>query len=132
MTERDDSVYLNHIAEMSALLQRTAPLGKDRFLSNPDVRDATIYRLQTLAESTHRLSTGFKTAYPEVPWADIARFCNRAVHGSLGVDVEIIWDIVERDIPGLSHVVGAEMKRHDERSGSGHEQDEHPQAGPGL
>lgn len=129
MTEHDDSVYLDHIAEMSALLEGTARLGKERFLSNPDVRDATIYRLQTLAESTQRLSTGFKTTHPEVPWADIARFRNRAVHGYLGVDLEIIWDIVERDIPGLSHVVGMEMEGDDERSGLG---DERPEPGPGL
>ncbi|HXW78455.1 MAG TPA: HepT-like ribonuclease domain-containing protein [Acidimicrobiales bacterium] len=121
MTEHDDYVYLDHIADISALLQSTARLGKERFLSNPDVRDATIYRLQTLAESTQRLSTGFKTAHPEVPWADIARFRNRAVHGYLGVDLEIIWDIVGRDIPGLSQVVGLEMERDDERSGLGDE-----------
>jgi uncharacterized protein with HEPN domain len=129
MTEHDDSVYLDHIAEMSALLQSTARLGKERFLSNPDVRDATIYRLQTLAESTQRPSTEFKTAHPEVPWADIARFRHRAVHGYLGVDLEIIWDIVERDIPGLSHVVGMEMEGEDERSGIG---DERPEPGPGF
>jgi len=121
MTEHDDYVYLDHIADISALLQSTARLGKERFLSNPDVRDATIYRLQTLAEPTQRLSTGFKTAHPEVPWADIARFRNRAVHGYLGVDLEIIWDIVGRDIPGLSQVVGLEMERDDERSGLGDE-----------
>ncbi len=53
---------------MAGLLNGTARLGKDKFLSDPDVRDATIYRLQTLAESSQRLSNAFKNAHPEVPW----------------------------------------------------------------
>jgi uncharacterized protein with HEPN domain len=79
MTEHDDYIYLKHIADTSGLLQRTARLGKEKFPSDADVRDATIYRLQTLAESTQRLCTEFKIAHPEVPWADAARFRNRAV-----------------------------------------------------
>jgi uncharacterized protein with HEPN domain len=80
-------------------------------LSDPDARDATIYRLQTLAESTQRLSAEFKGAHPEIPWADIARFRNRAVHGYLGVNLDIVWDIVERDIPGLSRSIRHEMEQ---------------------
>ena len=90
MTEHDDQIYLEHIADMSAALNRTARRGKEAFLSDPDARDATIYRLQTLAESTQRLSAEFKAAHPEIPWADIARFRNRAVHGYLGVDLDIV------------------------------------------
>jgi uncharacterized protein with HEPN domain len=52
VTEHDDRIYLEHIANMSALLNRAARLGKELFVSDVDVRDATIYRLQTLAEST--------------------------------------------------------------------------------
>ena len=80
MTEHDDQIYLEHIADMSAALNQTARRGKEAFLSDPDPRDATIYRLQTLAESTQRLSAEFKAAHPEIPCADIARFRDRAVH----------------------------------------------------
>ncbi len=101
---------------MSVLLERTAPLGKEVFLSDADVRDATTYRLQTLAQSTQHLSSEFKTAHPEVPWADIARFRNRAVHGYLGANPDIVWDIVERDVPGVSRVVKAVLQRNNEKS----------------
>ena len=111
MSEHDDEVHLEHIAEMASMLQRTARLGKDRFLGDADARDATIYRLQTMAESTQRLSNEFKAANAEIPWDDIARFRNRAVHGYLGVDTEIVWSIVVTDVPELSRCVRAELDR---------------------
>ncbi len=54
-----------------------------------------------LAESTQRLSATLKAAQPGVNWGGIAAFRNVVVHGYLGVSVEQIWHIVERDVPGL-------------------------------
>lgn len=81
MSEHDDLVYLDYINITAAALARTASQGKEHFLSDADARDATIYRLQTLAESTQRLSADLKARHSEVPWDDIARFRNRVVHG---------------------------------------------------
>ena len=61
--------------------------------------------LQTLAESTQRLSNKAKARKPEVDWRAIAGFRNVVVHDYLGVDLERIWHIVEFDLPGLrTHV----------------------------
>jgi uncharacterized protein with HEPN domain len=67
-----------------------------------ELRDATMYRLQTLAVSTQRLSSSFKETHPEIPWNDLAGFRNRVVHGYLTIDADIIWDIVVRDVPPLA------------------------------
>lgn len=120
MTEHDDELYLRHVASMANLLNITRRLGRDRFDREADVRDATTYRLQTLAESTQRLSDEFKDAHPGIPWKDISRFRNRAVHGYLGIDPDIIWDIVESDIPALGRCVNDELDRR--RVRPGHEQ----------
>lgn len=111
MTEHDEELYLRHVDSMANLLNITRRLGRERFDHDADVRDATTYRLQTLAESTQRLSDAFKDAHPDIPWKDIARFRNRAVHGYLGIDPDIIWDIVESDIPALGRCVSNELDR---------------------
>ena len=82
MNEHDDVLYLAHIDEAAANIERTA-LARGRAALNEDfeLRDATMYRLQTLAESTQRLSAVFKETHPEIPWDDIAGFRNRVVHG---------------------------------------------------
>ncbi|MHB1555421.1 MAG: hypothetical protein ACYCSX_11430 [Acidimicrobiales bacterium] len=57
MTEHDDALYLTYIAEASARFERSAARrGRDALSADEELRDATIYRLQTLAESTQRLS----------------------------------------------------------------------------
>ena len=42
--------------------------------------------LQTLAESTQRLSKEIKATEPHMPWEEIAGFRNAIVHGYLHID----------------------------------------------
>ena len=69
------------------------------------IQDAVLRNLQTLAESTQRLSDASKAAHPEVAWYRIAGFRNVLVHDYLGVDLDRVWLIVERELPELQRVV---------------------------
>ena len=57
--------------------------------------------LQTLAESTQRLSDELRQKYPNIEWRNIAAFRNVAVHDYLGIDLKQTWDIVADDLPVL-------------------------------
>ena len=118
MTEHDDALYLAHIDDAAAQIERTAlSRGKGALDSDFELRDATLYRLQTLAESSQRLSASFKEAHPEIPWNDIAGFRNRVVHGYLTIDLDIVWDIVEREVHPLGECARFELGRRREREG---------------
>ncbi len=79
--------------------------GKERFLSSHTLQDAVLRNLQTLAESTQRLSEGAKARHPRIEWHRIAAFRNVLVHDYLGVDLDRIWEIVCRDIPELNEAI---------------------------
>ncbi|MDH4161524.1 MAG: DUF86 domain-containing protein [Nitrospirota bacterium] len=49
----------------------------------------------------------FKLKHPEIDWRNISGFRNVVVHDYLGIDVEQVWDIVERDLPKLNAAVNA-------------------------
>ena len=68
-------------------------------------QDAVLRNLQTLAESTQRLSSELKAKYPEIQWQRIAAFRNILVHDYLGIDIEKIWDISRNDIPELKRTI---------------------------
>ena len=76
-----------------------------RFDASRLVQDAVIRNLQTLAESSQRLSTQIKGTEPQIPCRELAGFRNVIVHGYLGVDVGAVWLVVEQDLPALTAAV---------------------------
>ncbi len=69
--------------------------GKQEFFANSMISDAIIRRLQTLAESTQRLSEELKANIPDVDWRNISGFRNILVHDYLGgIDLNTVWDVV--------------------------------------
>jgi len=98
---RDDRVYLEHILDCIRRIEEYTESDKNRFLDSTLVQDAATRNLQTMAESTQRLSDALKSSNPAVDWRAISGFRNILVHDYLGLDLERIWGIVERRLPFL-------------------------------
>jgi len=69
------------------------------------IQDAIIRNLQVLSESTQRLSDAAKESMSEVDWFKIAGFRNVLVPDYLGIDIERVWNILEKDLPALKKAV---------------------------
>lgn len=100
-----DSVYLQHIQECIRRIEENVAEGRDRFMTSHTLQDAVLRNLQTMAESTQRLSDGLKAKHGEIEWRRIAAFRNVLVHDYLGIDVERVWEITQRDIPELKQAI---------------------------
>lgn len=72
-----------------------------------------MHNLQILAESTQRLSASLKDKHHEVDWRNISGFRNVAVHEYHRIDVKVVWDIVEQDLPVLEEQIEAILKELD-------------------
>lgn len=108
---KDDKLYLIHIRECIERIEKyTTAGGKDAFGASTLIQDAVMRNLQTMAESTQRLSDAAKEAHPEVDWYKISGFRNVLVHGYLGVDLDRVWIIVERDLPDLKRAIISMLK----------------------
>jgi len=102
---KDDAVYLHHIIECIRRIEENVKEGRERFITSHTLQDAVIRNLQTMAESTQRLSDDLKEAHPEVEWYRIAAFRNVLVHDYLGIDIERIWEITQRDVTHLKRAI---------------------------
>lgn len=102
---KDDLVYLRHIAESMRRIEKNVSIGLDDFLASETVQDATLRNLQTMSEATQRLSDKIKSTRPDIEWDRIGAFRNILVHNYLGIDLELIWTITERDMPALKEAV---------------------------
>ncbi|ACK66957.1 protein of unknown function DUF86 [Rippkaea orientalis PCC 8801] len=98
----EDRVYLEYILDCIDKIKKYSQGGKEEFLANSMISDAIIRRLQTLAESTQRLSEELKANIPEVDWRNISGFRNILVHDYLGgIDLNTVWDVVENYLDDL-------------------------------
>ena len=113
---RDDRIYLKHIVDCITAIQDYTSEGRDVFFHDRKTQKAVIRELQELAESTQRLSVSLKERHSTVPWNDISGFRNVLVHDYLGLNLDRIWSIIERDLPSLRSVV-EEMLRELEQDG---------------
>jgi uncharacterized protein with HEPN domain len=107
---KDDGVYLLHILECIRRIEEDTAAGKNSFLQSHTLQDAVLRNLQTLAESTQRLSDSVKMRYPQIEWHRIAAFRNILVHDYLGIDIERVWEITQRDVPELKRTVTEILK----------------------
>lgn len=102
---KDDIVYLRHIEDCIRRIEEDTAGGRDGFLASHTLQDAVIRNLQTLSESTQLLSDELKSSHSEVEWLRIGAFRNVLVHDYLGIDLERIWEITQRDVPRLKKAV---------------------------
>ncbi len=102
---KEDAVYLGHILECLDAIAGYVLEGRNGFLSDRKTQKATLRELHELAESTQKLSAALKSRHPEIAWTAIGGFRNVLVHDYLGLNLDRIWEIVERDLPPLRRAI---------------------------
>ncbi len=102
MPNAEDTVrlmhMLDHAREASALIRgkSRSHLGAERSLELSLVR-----LLEIVGEAANRVSASEQSKHPGVPWLKIVGLRNRLIHGYDAVDLDILWEIVTKDISPL-------------------------------
>ncbi|MGD0293856.1 MAG: DUF86 domain-containing protein [Terracidiphilus sp.] len=101
--------YLEHI--LTALERiRLYTTGKSQidFLADTLLQDGVLRNLGIIGEAAHRLladAPEFAATHPEIPLAKIYATRNRITHAYEEVDVDIVWNLVVKDVPALHPVI---------------------------
>ena len=96
-----DLVYLSHMLKCNNRVLEYCEGGELSFRQSHLIQDAVIRNLQTMAESSQRLSESTKAIASDVLWRAISGFRNIIVHDYLGVDLDMVWQAVSSDLPLL-------------------------------
>jgi len=89
---------LDHAREAAAMARgrSRADLDTDRKLN------LSLTRLvEIIGEAAARVPEDFRSRHPEVPWRATVGLRNRLIHAYDVVDFDILWDVVQQDIPSL-------------------------------
>jgi uncharacterized protein with HEPN domain len=100
--KRNDAVYLARILDaINQLESYIADLSYSQFLENRLVQDGVIRQLEVIGEASRNLSEEFRAQHPDLPWPQIIGLRNRLIHAYFDVNLGIVWDIIQNDIPSL-------------------------------
>ena len=100
-----DSTLLDDIAERMRRIDEFTGGRAQTIEDSLLVQDAVLRNLQTLSESTSRLSDGIKDTEPDIPWDDIKKFRNVVTHDYLKVDLDSVRRVIENDLPPLGEAI---------------------------
>jgi uncharacterized protein with HEPN domain len=99
---RREQDFLQDIEDaIRRILEYTADMDWDQYLTDYKTQDAVVRNLEVIGEATKNLSDEFRGQHPAVPWREMAGTRDRLTHLYFGINQEIVWQIVEHDLPVL-------------------------------
>lgn len=97
--KKDPKILLFDILEsIDAVEKYTKNISKDKFFNNLKTQDAVIRRIEIIGEAVKHLSVSFKNKYSNIKWKEIAGTRDVLIHNYAGVDVDLVWEIIRKDI----------------------------------
>ncbi len=105
MQPRDERLFLEDIRNALDRITEYTKVGRDGFAASLAFQDAVIRNLEIVGEAVKQLSDQTRAGAPEVPWGAFAGLRDRLIHGYFAVDLEIVWDTIQEDLPVLHRAV---------------------------
>lgn len=97
---RDLRLFLEDIVHACDKIGRyTVGMTLEKFAKDEKVVDAVARNLEVIGEATKRLPDDLRQRFPDVQWRKMAGLRDVIVHDYFGIDIPLIWDIVQRDVP---------------------------------
>jgi len=102
---KDDRIYLSHILDAIRRILAYTAEGEEAFFSDTKTQDAVVRNLEIIGEATKKLSAELKNAWPEAPWKQAAGMRDKLIHDYLGVNMRLVFEVVNQDLPALKQIV---------------------------
>jgi uncharacterized protein with HEPN domain len=99
---RDFLLFLRDIEKSCVkILEYTSGRSRDDVFSDDLRFDGILFNLHVIGEAVKRLPFDVRERYKAVPWREIAGLRDFVAHAYFALDVEILWDAIQNDIPAL-------------------------------
>ena len=100
---RDEGLYLDDVqAACERVSKFTRGMKFDAFIQDDRTYHATLRNLEIIGEAIKNISDETRSKYPQVKWRKIAGFRDIVAHDYFGVSDEIVWDMIQNEIPLLT------------------------------
>lgn len=105
---RDPRIILDEILASIAMIQTyLAQMTQAQFMAQPLIQDGVVRRLEIIGEAATQLPADLKARFTAVEWRAMATMRNRLIHGYFAVNLTIVWDTIQHDLPALETQIRA-------------------------
>lgn len=98
---RDDAYLFDILESTRIALEYMREKTSEEFTKDALLQDAVVRRLEIIGEASNRVSSETQKKYPHLPWQAMKGTRNRIVHEYDSIELDIIWEIVQQDLPFL-------------------------------
>jgi len=99
---RDYKVYLEDIfSSIQKIEKYLKDTSFDNFRKNDIKIDAVVRNLEIIGEAAKNIPVDAKKIYTKIDWKKIAGLRDILIHQYFGIDLDILWDIIQNKLPEL-------------------------------
>ena len=112
MSQSDTAVYIHHMLDY-AREARGIVDGRSRsnLDSDKSLRFSLLYLMTVIGEAAGRVPGEFRSRHPQIPCRGTINLRNGLVHGYDRINDDILWDVVQNDLPLLIAQLQAIIER---------------------
>jgi uncharacterized protein with HEPN domain len=100
--QREWRLYLDDMIRFARkVLAYSAEFDQAAFVASGLNYDATIRNLELIGEAATHIPDDVRSSHAEIPWRMVIATRNRLIHGYLGIDDDVLWSIIQDDLPAL-------------------------------
>ena len=102
MNDKNDLAFIEHILDsINAIEKFSKNMNKKELVSNRLKQSAIVREIEIIGEAVKNISETLRNKHSEIEWKEIAGTRDKMIHHYFGVNLDIIWDIIKINLPGL-------------------------------
>jgi uncharacterized protein with HEPN domain len=99
---KNDKVYLKHILDAISDIEKFMQgITEEEFCKNREKQYAVLRALEIIGEASKNLSSELRAKCPDIDWKNIAGMRDKLIHAYFGVNLPLVWETVQNDLPQL-------------------------------
>ena len=100
---KDPKEFLKHIHDECLFIASISfDLYFDEFIKDEILKRAVTRSLEIIGEATKKIPVDFKLKWNSIEWKNMAGMRDRLIHDYIGVNYNIVWDVVKNKIPDIT------------------------------
>ena len=104
--KKNGKIFLTHILDSINLVEEYLK-GKSKldFLNSKQLQDSVIRRIEIIGEAIKNIPNDIKENYNQTPWKEITGMRDILIHQYFGVDLDLTWQVIDKDLPRLKRQI---------------------------